>query len=239
MVSKKTALLATVMITTLSASVPASALNIVLHADSSFTNSPNGAAALLGFRKAANYWNKTITTNQTLNFDVHFDALRDGVLGSTGSNGVDTSVRQTYRQLGAVGNSALDAIAVANLRGLTAAGGLGMRVPSVGPNGPTTTSGSVFDNNDSFNNLFLASNTSINKALGISYNTRDTYFAQSGMNGNADADITFSSNFAFDFNPTNGVNVGTYDFIGVCQRDRHLRLFRRTEWPRSGHFQQP
>jgi hypothetical protein len=32
----------------------------------------------------------------------------------------------------------------------------------------------------------------------------------------ADAAITFSSNFAFDFNPTNGISAGQYDFIGVA-----------------------
>ena len=217
----KTSLLLTVIGVAFVSSAPASALNIILHADSSFTGSPNGAAALLGFQKAANYWNKTITTNATLNFDVHFDALGAGILGSTASNGVDTSVAKTYRQLAATGNSALDRIAVANLRPLSAKGGVGMRVPYTDPStGPSTTlGGSVYDNNDSFNNTYLSLNTSVNKALGIGFSAGDTYFAQEGLNRNADADITFSSDFNFDFDPTNGISVGTYDFIGVATHE--------------------
>jgi len=206
---------------------PARALNIVLHADDSFKNSPNGAAALLGFQKAANYWDKTLTTNVTLNFDIHFDALGNGILGSTASNGIDTSVAKTYQQLAATGNSALDKIAVANLRPLTAAGGVGMRVPSPlysDGTGLDTSAGSIFDNNDSYNNLYLSSNTATDRALGIGVNAADTYFASYNQQGgnynvNADADITFSSDFAFDFDPSNGISVGTYDFIGVATHE--------------------
>src|SRR4051812_23447546 len=111
----KYALLAALSAGSVIAGQPASALNIVLNPDASFTNSPNGAAALLGFQKAANYWNQTITTNATLHFDVHFDDLGPNVLGSTYSNTVDTSVAAVYHKLQTTGNSALDAIAAANL----------------------------------------------------------------------------------------------------------------------------
>ena len=202
---------------------PASALSIVLRTDNSFTSSPNGAAALFAFQKAANYWNQTITTNATLTFDVHFRALATGVLGSTLSNSVDTSVKSVYQRLAATGNSALDASVLANLKPLSAAGGLGYRTPGVDANGnfTTTLAGSSFDNNDSYNNRFLNANTSVDKGLGIAFNQGDSLFGFLQDNGyaynrDADADITFSSAFGFDFDPTNGISVGTYDFVAVA-----------------------
>ena len=205
-------------------STPASALSIILRTDNSFTSAPNGAAALFAFQKAANYWNQTITTNATLTFDVHFNALRAGVLGSTLSNAVDTSVSRVYQQLAATGNSALDSSTVANLKPLSAAGGLAYRTPGVDANGnfTTTLAGSVLDNNDTYNNLVMNANTSINKGLGISFNKSDTLFSILNDNygyslgADADADITFSSTFGFDFDPTNGISVGSYDFVAVA-----------------------
>jgi hypothetical protein len=212
---------------------PASALNIVLTPDSSFTQSPNGAAALLGFQKAANYWNQTITSNATLHFDVHFDDLGASVLGSTYSNTVDTSVASVYHQLQTTGNSALDAVAVANLRPLTTTvdshgnvvQGVGYRIPGTDPDTglmSVNNAGSVLDDNNSYNNLFLNANTSVDKGLGLSVDYDNSLFAAynaiygTNFHTHADADITFSSTFAFDFDPTNGVSTGSYDFLGVA-----------------------
>ena len=220
---KKQGLIAAVALAASGASTPASALSIVLRTDNSFTSAPNGAAALFAFQKAANYWNQTITTNATLTFDVHFNALRAGVLGSTLSNTVDTSVASVYRQLAATGNSALDASTVASLRPLSAAGGLAYRTPGVDANGnlTTTLAGSVLDNNDTYNNRVMNANTSVDKGLGIGFNSDNSLFGFLNDNGysyrrDADADITFSSTFAFDFDPTNGIGVGQYDFVAVA-----------------------
>lgn len=206
---------------------PASALNIVLHADSSFTDSPDGAAALLGFQKAANYWNKTLTNDVTLNFDIHFGALDDGILGGTYSNGINTSTAKVYAGLKSTGNSALDAVATANLRPLSDAGGVAMRVaPPLFANGTglNNLAGSIYDNNDTYNNKNLAVNTSVDKAIGVGVDMSQSYFASYNQQGanldvNADADITFSSNFDFDFNPTDGIDIGAYDFIGVATHE--------------------
>ncbi len=231
---RKTALFAVLAAGTLLGGAPASALNILIHPDASFTQSPNGAAALLGFQKAANYWNQTITSNATLNFDVHFAKLDDGVLGGTYSNTVDTSVTSVYNQLKATGNSALDAIAVANLRPLTATTdsktgatlqGLGYRIPGTDPETgklSVTQASSVLDDNNSYNNRYLNANTSIDKGLGLSVDYTNSLFDfynknyDAGLNIYADADITFSSTFGFDFDPTDGITTETYDFVGVA-----------------------
>lgn len=205
--------------------MPASALNIVLNPDSSFTTQTNGAAAFAAFQTAANYWNRTLTNNVTLNFNVSYSALGAGILGSTGSNGIDTLTSGVYAGLAAsqsklAGTGNLDAIAVANLRPLSAAGGLGYRMPDsktgvagtgTGLGLETVSRGSVYDNDDSYNNRYMSVNTANAKVLGINFDTKDTYFGTT-----ADASITFSSNFAFDFDPRDGITVGQYDFVGVA-----------------------
>ncbi len=204
---------------------PAQALNIVLHPDNSFTSSPNGAAALLGFEKAANYWNQTISTNVTLNFDVHFDNLGATVLGGTYSNAVYTPTAQVYQQLATTGTSALDQVAVSNLHPLDAAGGLAYRTPGFDPATGVTSAavGSHLDNNDSLNNVYMNTNTSVDKALNIGVDYSQGYFQAINdfygatiLDPHADADITFSSAFAFDFDPANGISVGEYDFVGTA-----------------------
>lgn len=34
-----------------------------------------------------------------------------------------------------------------------------------------------------------------------------------------DASITFNSNFSFDFNPTDGITAGQYDFVGIASHE--------------------
>jgi hypothetical protein len=203
----------------------AQALNIMLKPDDSFIDQPNGAAALTAFAKAANYWNQAITTDVDLLFDVHFDDLGANTLGGTYTNAADARIATVYGQLAVTGNSAIDRAAVAGLRPLSAAGGLGYRLPGTDPaTGKLTVNnaGSRYDNNDSYNNLYLNLATSVNKALGIGFDSSQTLFRlyndyyNTNFDVRADADITFSSTFAFDFDPTDGIAIGTYDFTGVA-----------------------
>lgn len=193
--------------------LPASALNIVLHdPTNSFGTSANGADALYAFQKAANYWNKTISTDVTVNIKIGFAALASGVLGQAGSNSQYVSVADVYGALASTGNSALDTIAVANLSPLNAQGGIQMRLNNyydtankVGLNYDATrlTSG----NGDI--SKYLDVNQSVIKALGLQGKALSSA-------SNYDASITFSSNFGFDFNPTNGITTGQYDFTAVA-----------------------
>ena len=206
-------------------STPASALNIVLRPDATFTGA-NGAAALNAFQKAANYWNQTLTNNATINIAVSFANLGNpNVIGQAGSNGITLSTASVYAALAtqgaaANGGTALDAIAVANLRPLSAAGGVGYRMPDsvtgvagtgTGLGLETVTRGSVYDNDDTYNNRFMSVNTANARALGIAFNDANTF------NGDfIDANITFNSVFAFDYDPTNGISNGTQDFTSVA-----------------------
>lgn len=195
----------------ISCAAPATALNIVLvDSTNSFGTSPNGADALFAFQKAANYWNKTLTNDVTLHFDISFAALGSNVLGSTRSYSNYLAVTDAYAGLAATGTTALDAIAVANLSKLNAGGGLTIRTNNyfdvankVGiQDGTTTRTGNAIINN------YLDVNQSVIKALGMTGKT--------GALNKYDATIKFSSQFAFDFDPSNGIDAGKYDFTAVA-----------------------
>ncbi len=49
-------------------------------------------------------------------------------------------------------------------------------------------------------------NSSVSKAIGLGLSSP----------GSLDGSVTFSSNFGFDFNPTDGITANTFDFIGVA-----------------------
>jgi hypothetical protein len=105
-------------------------------------------------------------------------------------------------------SSALDNIAVANMPTLNASGALS--VITSGYKNPATKAGvntntRVLDADDSVNNYALAITRANAKALGFT-----------GLSAGADASITFSSNFSFDFDPTDGISNGSYDFLGIA-----------------------
>ncbi|MFN3303465.1 MAG: NF038122 family metalloprotease [Roseateles sp.] len=195
----------------ISCAAPAGALNIVLvDPTNSFGTSPNGAEALLAFQKAANYWNKTLTNNVTVTIEIGFSALDPGVLGSARSYSSFVSVADVYQGLASTGTTALDAIAVANLSKLNAGGGLTIRTNNyldvankVGLQDATVTR----TGNQVINN-YLDVNQSVIKALGLT--------GQVAPLNKYDASITFSNQFAFDYNPTNGIDAGKYDFTAVA-----------------------
>jgi PEP-CTERM motif len=224
--SKKFAFAAATALTAAALATPATAANIVLYdVNGGFAaQGAQGAAALFAFQKAANYWNTVLTNNATVRIAIDFRALRTGVLGSTSSSSSVVTTSDIYSRLAATGNTALDAIAVANLTPLNAAGALGFRRNAALLGNALTGTGAapnstVFDNNNSANNFFLDVNTSVLSALGgtstLSEGVFDTFQCSTSFAA-ADACITFSSNFAFDFDPTDGITAGQYDFTAVA-----------------------
>lgn len=193
----RTACLAASMVASVAATAPASAATIVLNGLDSVTN----LGARNGYQAAANYWANMLTNDVTIVFNVAFASLDPGVLGSTGSFAGNVRASTVYNGLVNRAQSALDAQAVASVGAQLAAGGgfaLNALVTSV-------EDGSTFsDTNRSFNNQILYANSSVLKALGLT-----TY-------AGPDANITFSSDFAFDFDPTDGITAGASDFVGVA-----------------------
>jgi len=173
-----------------------------------------GSPAEQGFRIAAKYWESVLTNNVTVNLGVGYSALGTGIIGSTGSTRYEVATQDVIELIHAGGNSALDAGLV--LPTLTAGsyndpsfGAIkgvnmirnGAASGSLGINLATT----QYDTSVTRNNARLAITAANLKALG--------YELPSGTN---DANVTFSSAFSFDFDPTDGITAGQMDFIGVA-----------------------
>lgn len=167
-----------------------------------------GSKAQQGFNIAAAYWGSMLTNNATINLGVGFSALGTGIIGSTGSTRADYGVLNWESRVNATkSGSAIDQNIV--LPKLTNNGA------SFITNGTTTTNGVTrddlsklaYDNGSTTSSKTLYLNTAVIKAIGgntgISTSTRD-------------GDVTFSSNFNFDFDPTDGISANTFDFIGVA-----------------------
>lgn len=200
-------------------STPASAVNIILRdSQGSFASQgARGQAALLSFQKAANFWNRTLTNNITINLDIGFANLGPNILGGARSSSTVLSVRDIYTGLASTGTTALDTIAVANLSPLDQNGGLRFRTnaPLPGTLGGADANITRFDGDGSANNLFLDANTANLRALGIGIDESNTFRCSSSVS-NADGCIDFSSTADFDFDPSDGIENGFIDFTGVA-----------------------
>jgi hypothetical protein len=195
-------LLASVAAASLLASAPASALTIALNDIGGVAGSP----AAQGFAIAAKYWESVISNNVTVKLDVGFSNLGPGILGGTSSTlATFVPIGDYYAALAASGDSALDAMAVANLSPLDAGGGVDVIVPGYfsGTEGidPTT---SRLAPDDAISQTMALSTANVKALVG------DVDF------GVPDATIEFSNTFNFDFDARDGITAGAYDFVGVA-----------------------
>lgn len=180
-----------------------------------------GTQARLGFDAAAAYWSSVFTDNITVNIDIGFRPLGPNILGSTGSNSAPLLVQDAAIGLYYDQTSGIDARATTSVfNELTYSSTLGVYGVDAQMNGYAQAGGvgvdtatTRLDNDGSFNNVLLDTNTANIKALGF---TTDSF--GNPISG-SDASISFSSQFAFDFDPTNGIAPGTYDFIGVATHE--------------------
>lgn len=174
----------------------------------------NGSSAERGFNIAAAYWGATLSNNITIRLGVGYSALPTGVIGSTGSSTQSYTVANWEAGVNATkSNSATDASIVLPTLGANGAaafitngytsGNLGVDVNSLRWDNATSGTGAT-------NNRILDLNTANVKAIGgtATYDTTNTQ--------QLDGDVTFSSNFGFDFDPTDGISANTFDFIGVA-----------------------
>ncbi len=191
---------------------PASALTIVLNNDG---GAEVGSQAFLGFTAAAQFWESIITNDATVRIDVGFQALRPNVLAQAGSSSLGVEVEQFLNALRGTGTSNLDSQAVfpnlvasqfenddgSNVLGVNAL----ISAPNANGGGVATPLSRTLDADGSANNVVLDANTANLKAVGLI-----------GDNGSSDAAITFSSEFDFDFDSTDGIADGAFDFIGIA-----------------------
>ena len=164
-----------------------------------------GSQAEAGFKTAAAYWGSMFTNNATINLGVRFAPLAPNIIGSTGSRQADMSVATWEQRVNATkSNSTIDQNIV--LPTLTTGGisGLTAGVDGTGNNDNSVTAAL---NGTQTASRVLFANSAVIKAVGGPL---------SNPNGIRDGNVTFSSNFGFDFNPTDGISANTFDFIGVA-----------------------
>ena len=199
------AALAASALAAVSVSAPASAgTTIILNGIDNIQD----AGARQGFRIAAKYWESILTNDATVVFNVGYAALNPGVLAQAGSARTDVATSTVYNAMLATGNSSLDASAMSSFTAqMAAGGGTGVNMVLSSIDDPSTTYFDT-DHNDytgfGSNNETTYANNSVLKAIGL-------------LGGaSVDATLTFSSNFGFDFNPSDGIATGQYDYIGVA-----------------------
>jgi hypothetical protein len=181
----------------------ANAANIVL-VD---TGGVHGSVAEKDFKIAAAYWGSMFTNNATIYLGVGFNALPPNVIGSTGSNHNVYTVQDWENGVNATkSNSTLDQTAV--LPTLNSDGGVSAILNGPDASGTTSTAASkqIYSQGTDATDYYLDLNTAVIKAIG----------GQVQNPNQLDGSVTFSSDFAFDFNPTDGVDPNKIDFLAVA-----------------------
>jgi hypothetical protein len=177
-----------------------------------------GTDAFKGFTAAAAIFQQYFTDDITIRLDVRFSQLGAGILGSTGSttNAINFAALKTV--LGADAKTVYDQYAVASLQqGATNAfvsNEGGFCVPFNNPAcSPINASSRTLDNDNTFDNLNVNINTAQVKALGLA-----PIYAANNPNGR-DGSVSFSNQFQWDFDRSDGIDAGKIDFVGVAAHE--------------------
>ncbi len=159
--------------------------------------------AIDGFAAAGALWSSILTDDIIININIDFRALGPGILGSASSTTESMTITNFRNALLGDVTSLTDMSATANLpTGSTFS--IYTSDPINGsPGNP------IVDNNGSSNNTFLDINTTASKAIGV----------RAADSVTVDANISFSNLFTWDFDRSNGITGGAFDFIGVAAHE--------------------
>lgn len=165
------------------------------------------AKAIAGFQSAGNLWSSVFTDNVTINIGIGFDALDPGVLAEAGSIQYKYSYMNVKNALWGDITSADDLTAVSNLQ-TSSALKLLINGTSDNPNGYGSAT-PYLDNDGGANNTLIEITSANAKALGL----------LAANNAGIDASISFSNLFNWDFDGSDGISAGTFDFVGVATHE--------------------
>ena len=162
----------------------------------------SGDAMWQGFQDAANVWSSELTDSVTVQLDIRTAALSPGVLGSASSTQNNFAFSSFRTALTADTVSADDTTFTSNLPGGSS---FDMHINHVLENGGAT----FLDDDGGANNSQIRMTRANAKAIGLVGATDSTI----------DAQIKFSSSFAWDFDRSDGIDGSQYDFIGVAAHE--------------------
>lgn len=168
-----------------------------------------GTQARAGFEAAVGLWANVFNDPVTIRLDVRFAELGAGILGSTGSTTNSVGYSVIRNALTADARSMTDMAAVASLE----AGPITFVSNEPPAAGPIDARTRFRDNNNTFDNNNINANTAQMKAMGLT----PTYAANNP--GQRDGSVSFSTAFTWDFDPTDGITAGAFDFVGVAAHE--------------------
>jgi hypothetical protein len=162
--------------------------------------------AIDGFTSAGNLWSSVLTDNVTVNVNINLTALGAGTLGETGSSYQSYNYDRVYNALKNDRTSADDNTAVNSLSSGSTFNLLLNRTAN-NPNGAGSAT-PYLDNNGNENNRTIDLTSANAKALGLQGNSTSN-----------DASISFSNLFNWDFNRSDGIASGAFDFVGIAAHE--------------------
>lgn len=199
-------------------------------------------AAINGFNAAGARWSSLFTDDVTINIDINFTRLPTNVLAQAGSARQVYDYSRFYSALSRDRTSADDLTTVASLPSGATFNMLLNRTAN-SPNGSGNAT-PYLDNNGNANNARINISNANAKALGLVLNApgqviwnfgevasapstasinsgiiSDVTLAPTMATVGSDAEIAFSTDFVFDFDPSDGIDSGAIDFVGVATHE--------------------
>lgn len=160
-----------------------------------------------GFQIAANNLSSLFTDDVTVNIDAGFGSLGLGILGQANTTKSLMDFGVWKAALSSDITSSNDATMVSNLPSGSDFSVL-INGTSDNPNGVGSSDYYLDDSHGENNNKLQISSANA-KAIGL----------LDPNNAGADVAISFSSDYLFDFNPTDGIAAGSIDFVGVAMHE--------------------
>jgi hypothetical protein len=163
--------------------------------------------AINGFAQAGSFWSSLFTDNVTVNININFSNLGGTTLGVASTYTQQFSYANVYNALSTDKKSVDDTSAVNSLANSSTFNMLLNRT-STNPNGAGSAV-TYLDHNGNDNNSLIEVGTANAKALGLI----------GGSNADLDASISFSNQYIWDFDRSNGITTGSYDFTGIAAHE--------------------
>lgn len=158
-----------------------------------------------GFLQAASRWSNLLTDNVTVNIEIGFQAMTP--LGFTSTTDLSFSYSTVRSSLLGDISSGHDTLATAHLPSAPAFD-LMLNYTSNNPNGSESAT-AYLDNDGDANNTTIVMTKANAKALGL----------RAGVTSDTDGIIRFSSSYAWDFDPSDGITAGSRDFVGMATHE--------------------
>lgn len=168
------------------------------------------AEALQGFNDAADIWSAALTDNIEINFDLYWEALAPGVVGSASSNFYSDSYSNVRSALISDASSTDDTTS----SGTLPAGSVDVYINRTSNNPNGANSATPFVDSDTTDVDF--DGTSNNEVVRMTRSNAKALGLIGATDAGVDADINFSSAFSFDFDRSDGIDAGKMDFVGVA-----------------------